>query len=112
MPYTKVINWGQALRLEATLADGGLRGAVDRITERLGRGFGSRPTFAELFSLDDVPTKPIQRERAYLLLTALGQDPAAWGLADFNPPTGWSETLIDLRTDASGWMSRTLQHAA
>lgn len=105
MPFTRTINFGQALRLEATVYDGGLKAAVAKITEAMGAGYGTRPTFAELFKLEDAPTKPIEQQRAYLLLLALDQNPADWGMGDFVPPRGWSEMPLDLRSDASGWSS-------
>lgn len=96
MPFTRTINFGQALRLEATVHDGGLKAAVDTITAAMGAGYGTRPTFAELFNLEDAPTKPIQQQRAYLLLLALGQDPDAWGMADYEPPARFPRSTADL----------------
>lgn len=46
--FTKVINWGQALHLEAVVADGGLKAAVDRIHENVGKSYGTRNTYKAL----------------------------------------------------------------
>lgn len=89
--FTKVINWGQALYLEATmLHPGGLKAAVDRIHQNVGKSYGTRNTFKTLFDFDDVPDSDKQRERAYLLLLALGQDPRSWGLGAVTFPPGIS----------------------
>jgi hypothetical protein len=109
MPFTRTYNWGESLRLEAAMADGGLSSATDRIHASLGATIGSRNTFAALFALDEPPTDTRRCERAYVLLTALGQDPADWGLGDFQPPTGWAETLVDLRESVTGWFPHTLK---
>lgn len=49
MPFTRTYNWGESLRLEAAMADGGLKAATDRIASTMGRAYGSRNTFATLF---------------------------------------------------------------
>lgn len=105
MPFTRTYNWGESLRLEAAMADGGLKCATDKIATLVGSSIGSRSTFATLFDLAEPPTEGRQAERAYLLLTALGQDPVNWGMANYEPPKGWAETIIDLREHASGWSS-------
>lgn len=110
--FTKVINWGQALHLEAVVADGGLKAAVDRIHSVLGTSYGTRNTYKALFAFDDVPTTAKHRERAYLLLISLGQDPTDWGLGDVEFPAGISLKLLsDLGERATGWLSRDLAAA-
>lgn len=100
--FTRVVNWGQALHLEAVVANGGLTGAVDRIHQAFGPVIGSRNTFKTLFRSVDVPTNEVQRLRGWLLLLALAQDPAEWGMGDYEPPAAISqESLRDLGISAS-----------
>lgn len=99
--FRRVIGFGDALLLDAR-AVGGLNPAVGRIHSVVGETIGSRPTFAKLLDMVDPPTRKQDRERAWLLLTAIGQDPADWELGDFKPPSSWdTEALRDLaRGDA------------
>lgn len=111
MPFTRTYNWGESLRLEAAMADGGLKAATDRIASTMGRAYGSRNTFAALFDLVEPPTSPIQRERAYLLLIALDLDPDEWGMGDFEQPVGWPKTAADLLRRQSRCTARSLAAA-
>lgn len=107
MPFTRTYNWGESLRLEAAMSDGGLKAATDRIAANMGRAYGTRNTFATLFDLDEPPEAPLQRERAYLLIIALGLDPADWGMGDFTQPAGWPEKAADLLKRQSRCIART-----
>lgn len=111
MPFTRTYNWGESLRLEAAMADGGLAAATKRIAENMGSLHGSRNTFATLFTRADPPESRKDQERAYLLLVALGLNPEDWGMGDFTPPKAWSDSVLDLRTDATGWLRQTLELA-
>jgi hypothetical protein len=111
--FTKTVNWGQALHLEAIYSDGGLAGAVDRIHAAVGKSYGTRNTFKTLFSAGDVPESEIQQQRAVLLLLALGQNPSDWGLSGVQmPPAFDQKVLSDLGINASGWFSGTELAAA
>lgn len=100
--FTRVIGFGDALQLAANAAPGKLNAAVKRIHAAVGPHVGNRNTFAKLFELVDVPAKEKDRERAWLLLLALAQDPAEWGMGDYEPPAAISqESLRDLGISAS-----------
>lgn len=104
--FTRVIGFGDALRLEATTAPGGLNAAVKRIHMAVGTHIGSRNTFSKLFDSPDLPTSNKERLRAWLLLVALGQDPNDWSLGDVELPAVFSRKLLaDLGMSASGWLS-------
>ncbi len=107
MTFTRTYNWGESLRLEAAMSDGGLKAATDRIASTMGRAYGTRNTFAALFDFDEPPTAAIQRERAYLLLIALDLDPDEWGMGDFEQPVGWPKTASDLLRRQSRCTART-----
>lgn len=93
--FTKLVNWGQAVHLEVLIHEGGLSDLVDRIREVFGTSYGSRNTFRTLFEMEDVPTTDKHRERAWLLLVALGQHPSAWGMEDFEPPPAWDREALE-----------------
>ncbi len=75
----QVVTWGQSLQL-AVHKGGGMNSAVGRIQLAL-HHIGSRATFSKLQAVqspDDLDET--DRYRAWLLLTAIGEDPASWGL--------------------------------
>lgn len=103
--FTRKVGWGEALYLEVGLRSPGLKPVTDAIRLAAGTQVGSRNTFAKLFSLAEPPTSGEDGYRAWLLLTALGQDPAAWGISDdVVPPAVDCARLRDLVTSASGWL--------
>lgn len=75
------VTWGQALQVRVINTPGGLRGAVDQIHSVVGSYVGTRTTFMKIMQVDD-PTELGARDawRAWLLLTALGLNPAEWGI--------------------------------
>jgi len=103
MTFKRIIGFGDALHLEALAAPGGLNHAVDRIRDAVGPQIGTRNTFAKLFRGPDVPTEPAERQRAWLLLLALGQDPAEWGMADFEPPSAWNQRVLHDSLGRDAW---------
>lgn len=82
--FTKTVSWGEALIVQMHYTDGGLNKAISAIHSVVGaRLVGTRNTFARLYRVTDpAAMKPIERFRAWLLLTALGVDPASWGIDD------------------------------
>lgn len=80
--YNSTIVWGDHLRLLVTRR-GGMKPAVERIQSAAGELVGSRATFAKLLSVSS-PAELDQTDsvRAWLLLAALNQEPAEWGVAD------------------------------
>lgn len=83
MTATRQVSWGDALVVELFKTPGGLKAAVDRITEEVGVTAGTRNTFGKLLRVDD-PATLAERDqwRAWLLLAALGQAPGEWGISD------------------------------
>jgi hypothetical protein len=106
--FVRQVGWGEALYLEVALRSPGLRTVVeDAIIPAVGKNVGSRNTFAKLFDLDAAPSGT-DGFRAWLLLTALGQDPAAWDIDDdIVPPAYEVSRLRGLVTVRSGWFSVT-----
>lgn len=79
---TRQVTWGQALRVELVEVDGGLKAATDVIKRELGELIGTRNTFAKLLRVDDpAELGEADQWRAWLLLTAIGLEPADWGVA-------------------------------
>lgn len=106
MTFRRVIGFGDALHLEALSAEGGLNAAVDRIHAVVGVSIGTRNTFAKLFKLVEPPVGMRERERAWLLLVALGQDPEEWDMGDFEPPVSWDMEAIRDSRARGAWYSR------
>lgn len=78
---TRTVAWGDALLVVAVKAPGGLNRTVDHIRSVVGPQIGTRNSFAKLYRVDDPNTlAPIDRWRAWLLLTAVGESPEAWGI--------------------------------
>lgn len=108
----RTVGWGEALILEVHLSPG-LSPLVRTINEVVGDQ-GVRNTFARLYEYAEPPTDadPKDHFRAWLVLTALGQDPRAWGISDDAVPTGYDiDKVRDLVTDASGCISPTPAYA-
>lgn len=103
----RTVGWGEALILEIHMSPG-LSPLVRAINAAAGDQ-GVRNTFARLYDYAEPPTAaqdPKDYFRAWLLLTALGQDPAAWSIGDDAVPPGYDKNrLRDLVTAASGWTS-------
>lgn len=105
-PFHRQVGWGEALHLEIHFHSPGLKPLVHAIHEAVGESVGARTTFDKLQRLDDVPTHPKDRWRAWLLLTALGQDPADWHIDnDIVPPSHDVERLRDLVRSWSPWIT-------
>lgn len=92
------VTWGDALVVASFRSPGGLKYATDAIRELVGPSVGSRNTFAKLYSFDG-PGFLTDRDRfrAWLLLSALGQDPTEWGVADSVVPRAMD--AVTLRRD-------------
>jgi hypothetical protein len=83
--------WGDALVVKVHRTRVGLQPYVNAIQEIVGRHIGSRPTFAKLYDAKDVEElDPTERYRAWLLLTAMDENPDDWGLRDDSVPRGTS----------------------
>lgn len=111
--FTKRVGWGEALHLEIHYGSPGLKPVVDAIHSAVGPDVGSRNTFAKLEDMNEPPAERIWRWRAWLLLTALGQEPATWRIGDEVVPAGYDvDRLRDLVRAASGWFGQTADLAA
>ena len=78
---TRHVTWGEGIVVELFKTHGGLKAVVDAIVHEMGEMIGTRNTFAKLQRVDDPATLGARDQwRAWLLLTALRQDPADWGI--------------------------------
>jgi hypothetical protein len=95
------LTWGDALVLKVHKTRVGLKPFVDSIQAAVGRHIGSRPTFAKLYDVESVDDlSEIEAYRAWLLLTAMGEDPDDWGVrASVVPQATNVERLRELLTD-------------
>lgn len=95
---TKQVAWGDGLVVALHHA-GGLRKTVDHIRALMGDTIGTRNTFAKLLRETDPADIDNDRDRwrAWLLLSALGLDPAEWGISDNVPAPDYITDLDDLR---------------
>ena len=94
------VSWGEALVVAAFREPRGLAGAVERIHAAVGDFIGTRNTFAKLLRVSDPSGLDARDEfRAWLLISAFGEDPVTWGIPDsVVPPSMDPERLrIDLR---------------
>lgn len=108
--WQRTTGWGEALLLEVDHSTArGLSPLVRVITEAAGK-LGVRNTYARLYTFTEPPTieeDPKDYFRAWLVLTALRQDPAAWGVGDDAVPPGYEiSRLRDLLSAASGWLDQ------
>jgi hypothetical protein len=75
------ITWGDALVIKVHRTRVGLKPYVDAIQEAVGRNIGSRTTFAKLYDVREASDlDELDGYRAWLLLTAIGEDPDDWGV--------------------------------
>jgi hypothetical protein len=97
---THRVTWGEALVVEAHRHRhaGGLQAAVARIHDEVGPHIGTRNTFAKLYEVTH-PRRLGERDRwrAWLVLTAFGQDPTEWGITDDCVPSAVSITALKRR---------------
>lgn len=107
--WQRTTGWGEALFLEVSLHSPGLNPLVRVITEAAG-SLGVRNTYARLYTYAEPPRledDPKDYFRAWLVLTALGQDPAEWDIGDDAVPPAYEiKRLRDLVTTASGCFSQ------
>jgi hypothetical protein len=83
--------WGDALVVKVHRTRVGLLPYVNAIQEVVGKHIGSRPTFAKLYDAAEVgELDATEKYRAWLLLTAMGESPEAWGVNDDAVPRGTS----------------------
>lgn len=73
--------WGDALAVELFKSPGGLKHVVDTISDVMGPHYGTRNTFAKLLRAES-PEELSGKDqwRAWLMLTALGEDVEEWGI--------------------------------
>lgn len=110
----KQVGFGKSLVLEVHFHSNGLKPLTDAIRRAVGDHIGTRNTFAKLYEMDEPPDEdnPKDRYRAWLLLTALGEDPREWGISDDAvPPTTDQDALKDMLTVWIGWFSPTTDEA-
>lgn len=90
-PYTggtiwRAVRWGDALAAELNRAPErrGLQAIIETVDAATGqpRFRGVRGSYAHLLRLEAPPSEKAACSRAWLTLTALGCDPAEWGLHD------------------------------
>lgn len=88
-PPRREVTWGEGIVVAAFHSAGGLKVAVDHIHTVVGPYIGTRNTFAKLLRVED-PSVLAERDlfRAWLLLTALGEDAESWGISDGVVPNG------------------------
>ncbi|HET6915314.1 MAG TPA: hypothetical protein VFH56_04425 [Acidimicrobiales bacterium] len=81
--------WGQALVIRIHDTRNGLNPYVKAINEAMGVDVASRPTFAKLLDVDE-PTQMDSKQRylAWLLLTAMGENPQDWDVSEDDVPRG------------------------
>lgn len=93
---TPAVTWGDALLAKIFRHPGGLNHCVGVIREELGPIIGVRNTFAKLLRVEDpAALKDADIFRAWLLLTVLGEDPAAWGInAEEAVPAGYDRDRL------------------
>lgn len=106
--WQRVTGWGEALTLE--IGHGPGLSPLVRVCNDAAGDQGVRNTYAKLYTYETPPTTDDPKDyfRAWLILTALGQDPAAWGIDDDAVPPGYEiNRLRDLVLVASGWLHQT-----
>lgn len=102
MTVTREVSWGEGIVVEVFRTHGGLRTVVQAITDEVGATVGTRNTFAKLLRVEDPSTLGERdRWRAWLLLTALHQDPAEWGIGDGVVPRSLDADLLASRLRSS-----------
>lgn len=80
---TREVLWGDALAVEMFRTSGGLKAAVEAIVTQVGPAVGTRNTFAKLMHVTDPADLSMKDKwRAWLLLVAVHEDPADWGIDD------------------------------
>lgn len=101
MTQTVQLTWGDALVLKVHKTRVGLKPFVDAIQAAVGKNIGTRPTFAKLYEAQSVETmNELERYRAWLLLTAMGEDPDGWGVrAEVVPPAADIDRLCSVLAD-------------
>lgn len=78
---------GELLELRISRYRGGLARAVANIQGLAGPLAGSRATFSKLYAMENVDDLgPADRQRLWLLLMAIGESPAEWGVSDDEIP--------------------------
>lgn len=96
-PYTggtiwRGVRWGDALAAELTRTPDrrGLQAVIEAVDTATGhpRFRGVRGSYAHLIRLTEPPRDSAACSRAWLTLTALGCDPAEWGLRDEDDDLG------------------------
>lgn len=96
-PYTggtiwRAVRWGDALaaELNRTPERRGLQAIIETVDAATGqpRFRGVRGSYAHLLRLEAPPSEKAACSRAWLTLTALGCDPAEWGLHDNDDDLG------------------------
>jgi hypothetical protein len=80
----RTVTWGDALLVHTVKHHPrGLQQAVENIRGTVGREIGVRNSFAKLYMTDDPEElTPKDQWRAWLLLTAINEKPADWGISD------------------------------
>lgn len=109
--WQRTTGWGEALQLEVlhSPVSPGLNPIV-KVANAVAGDLGVRNTYAKLYDYAEPPKRdqdPRDCFRAWLVLTALGQNPAAWGVSDEAVPSGYDlNKLREQVTAASGWLNQ------
>ena len=82
----------------AVKSPGGLNQAVARIRSTVGPHVGVRNSFSKLYRAEGPDELlPVDQWRAWLLLTAVGEDPAEWGITSEDMPELYMSKPGELR---------------
>lgn len=79
------LTWGQVLR--GMVGRKSMKTLAEVAGGIIGAGL-NRTSLAETFDLDEAPTEGLPGLRAWVILTAIGEDPAAWGVPNSVLPAG------------------------
>lgn len=102
--FTRTVTWGDALLAKTVKHDPrGLARAVDSIHGVIGKQIGVRNSFSKLYAIEDTADmRHNDQWRAWLLLTAIGEDPEEWGIDASVVPSIHSDRLDTLRRLLTG----------
>ncbi len=73
------LGWGKLLAGCMFGVSGGMKGISDRAQTAIGSNM-NRTSLGHVLELDEPPTEGVVGFRAWVILTALGEDPEEWGV--------------------------------
>ncbi len=90
------LGWGRLLAGQMFGYPGGMKAIERRAMAAIGSNM-NRTSLREVLALTEAPTSGIVAFRAWVILTALGQDPETWGVPnDVVPPAHDHARLVEL----------------